>query len=144
MSKQRDKKLLPDQKPHGEKKALSSDAKKLIFYVAINSVILMSVYFYFINIGFNQIMLIYMAFTAAFTLAYIIYNRAFTRKGLTEDMLTDDWSDEKKREFIQSGKDRLKKSRWMLTILIPMIFTFFADWITLFLLPYLENFFSGQ
>ena len=78
------------------------------------------------------------AFTS-FIVAYIIYNRAMTRRGVTVDMLPDEWSYEEKVEFIEDGKQRLKKSSWMLMFIIAFIFTFAFDLLELYALPFLEE-----
>ena len=76
-------------------------------------------------------------------LAYLIYNRGMSRRGITEDMLPAEWSEEEKRRFVQDGKDRLHKSRWLLMLNIAFLFTFAADFIELYFLPVLQGWLAG-
>jgi hypothetical protein len=77
-----------------------------------------------------------------FLIAYIAYNRAFTRKEITADMLPDDWSEQKKQDYINDGKIRMEKSRWMLSVIIPFLVTFMAEALYLFVWTgWLENLF---
>lgn len=82
---------------------------------------------------------VYLIAFTAFIAAYIIYNRAMTRRGVTVDMLPDEWSYEEKVEFIEDGRRRLKKSSWMLMFIIAFIFTFAFDLLELYALPFLEE-----
>ena len=74
----------------------------------------------------------YMLAFGGFLVAYIAYNRAFTRKGVTVDMLPDSWSDEKKQEYVEDGVRRAEKSKWMLSVIIPFLITILADTLYLF------------
>ncbi len=100
--------------------------------------------FYYISLNFSFfpfVMWGYMLALAGLTLTYIIYNRGMSRKGITEDMLPDEWDADKKREFIESGINRLKRSRWMLMLIIAFLVTFAVEAITLFLLPLIDGLF---
>ncbi|MBQ8836398.1 MAG: hypothetical protein IJ002_02690 [Clostridia bacterium] len=72
-------------------------------------------------------------------LVYIIYNRGFARKRITMDMLPAEWSYEEKTEFIEDGKRRLKRSQWMLMLIIAFAFTLAFELLELYVLPWLEN-----
>ena len=52
--------------------------------------------------------------------------------GLPWDMLPEEWSEEQKLAYISDGERRLKKSKWMLTIIFPLVLTFLFDCIELF------------
>jgi uncharacterized membrane protein len=78
---------------------------------------------------------------AVLAFIYIVYNRAFSRKGVTEEMLPPEWDVEKKREFIEDGKRRLAKSKWMLMGIIALIVTFVVEAVTLFLIPLFSGWF---
>ena len=80
-----------------------------------------------------------MASLAILFVAYIIYNRGFSRKGVTVDMLPSEWSEEKKLEFIENGKVRLEKSKWLLIFIISLMFTFIAEAFALFVFPMIEG-----
>ena len=79
-------------------------------------------------------MVLYMALLLGFTLAYLIYNRFFYRKGVIPEQLPQDWSAEKKEAFLADGERREARSRWMLTVIFPLIVTFFVDAVDLFIL----------
>lgn len=89
------------------------------------------------------VLIIYMAIATILILTYVIYNRGFSRKGITEDMLPQSWSEEKKQEFVESGKLRLKRSKPLLLAIITFIFTFFMDVMELIVIPFFTNMIGG-
>ncbi len=106
---------------------------KLALIVAVNTVIIFGFYRLMLNFYYFEIVMgIYLALTAGIVFAYFIYNRGMTRRNLTPDMLPDDWTEEQKAAYIGDGADRLRKSRWMLTIIFPLVLTFLFDCIELF------------
>lgn len=84
----------------------------------------------------------YMIILTAFVLVYIFYNRAFSRNGVTVDMLPANWSEEKKSEFVASGEKRKQKSKWMLMFIIAFLVTFLVDAIELFVFPLFDGLFK--
>ena len=78
------------------------------------------------------VMVAYMIAFGGLLAAYIIYNRAFSRKNITPEMLPDHWSVDEKQNFIRDGEERMKKSQWMLMIIIPLLVTFAAEAMYLF------------
>ena len=80
------------------------------------------------------VMVLYMALLLGFSLAYLIYNRFLYRKNLTVEDLPDTMTDEQKQDFIQDGKERLRKSKWMMLIILPLVITFLVDSFELFVL----------
>ena len=142
MAPKRNKNNLPSQK-----KELSPKTRQLAISVVINSVILRFVYYGAMALNVPIISMIvtwgYMLVFGGFLVAYVAYNRAFTRREITPDMLPDDWPLEKKQEYINSGKIRMEKSRWMLSVIIPFLVTFMAEALYLFVWTgWLENFFN--
>ena len=79
-------------------------------------------------------MALYTALLLGFLLAYLIYNRFLYRKGLTEEDLPDSMTPEQKQAFLEDGRTRLKKSKWMMLIILPLVLTFLFDAVDLFLL----------
>lgn len=129
------------------KKELSPKTRQLAISLVINSALLLFVYYGAISINVPIISIIvtwgYMLVFGGFLVAYIAYNRAFTRKEITVEMLPDDWSLEKKQEYINDGKLRMEKSRWMLSVIIPFLITFMAEALYLFVWTgWLEKFFN--
>ncbi len=117
---------------------MKPELKQRMILLLANSAILMSVYFYAASLGF-PIYYIYFALGGILGLVYVIYNKGFSGKNITPEMLPDHMTPEQKQAFIEDSKRRLRSSRWMLTILVPILFTFAAD---LFYLFVLEGLFS--
>ena len=86
------------------------------------------------------VMLLYSALLLGFGVAYLCYNRFFYRHGITQDQLPEDWSAQRKCEFLADGERRIARSKWMLLILIPLLVTFLFDAVDLFIL---DPFFRG-
>jgi uncharacterized membrane protein len=76
-----------------------------------------------------------------FIIAYFILVAIGVAAGVTEEMLPPEWDVEKKREFIEDGKRRLAKSKWMLMGIIALIVTFVVEAVTLFLIPLFSGWF---
>lgn len=80
------------------------------------------------------VMVLYMVLLAVFVIWYLIYNRFLYRKNLTKDDLSSDMTDEEKEAFLADGRERLAKSKWMMLIIFPLVFTFLIDAVDLFIL----------
>ena len=106
-----------------------------------NTIVLMSAYMYLVKTSYMMITLwVYLALTIGFLSAYIIYNRGFPRRDLNRDMLSDDMSNAEKDALIEDVRTRFERSKWMLTVIFPLVMTFCFD---LFVLYVLEPLFSG-
>ena len=93
---------------------------------------------------FFGVMIAYFLVFAAALIAYLSYNRGFVNKNVTIEMLPADWSEEKKQAFLAAEKERVRKSRWMLTVIIPFIVVFMCEALYLFVWDsYLADFFKG-
>ncbi|MBR0450074.1 MAG: hypothetical protein IIX30_04580 [Clostridia bacterium] len=136
-----------------EKKGKRLNKKKLKYLLAtVGLSVLFCVFYYTVMeisarnpslyYFFPTVMFIYMALLAVLALVYIIYNRGFSRKGVTVDMLPLEWSDEKKQSFVESGKQRLERSKWLLVFIIALLFTFVMEAVVLFALPTVKEFFA--
>ena len=111
--------------------------KKIFLIILTAAVSFLVLLFYRISLNFSffpYVMWGYMIVLTALVIGYILYNRGFTRRGVTVDMLTDEWDDEKKREFVKSGEDRIRRSKWMLILIIAFMMTFLVDAIELFVI----------
>ncbi len=114
-----------------------------LIVLAINTTVILGVYlaamrFYY----FEYTLAAYIILAAGISVGYVVYNRGFSRRGITLDMLPDTMTPEEKSEFIADGERRMKKSKWMLTIILPFIFTFAYEFITLFLVDLFKSLFS--
>lgn len=108
------------------------------------SAIVFAVYRFMIYYCFFEAALIsYMAIETVFVLAYVIYNRGFSRRGVTAEMLPESWSDEKKEKFIENGVKRFEKSKWMLIVILAFLLTFLIDMIELWIIPFLLDLISS-
>lgn len=120
----------------------NKDNKRYLILLIINTVLFFTVYRTLISFGEQTqdtfysfvCMVSYLALLLGFTVAYLIYNRFFYRHGVTYEQLPDEWSAEKKIDFIEDAKKRMKKSKWMITIIFPLVFTFFIDAVDLFII----------
>ena len=126
---------------------LRSSAKafnwKLLLIVALNTAIIFGFYRLMLNfLYFEFVMGGYLVITAGFVFSYVIYNRGFSRHNLTREMLPEEWSEEKKIEFVESGEKRLKRSKWLLVFILAIVFTFVVEAIMLFVVPFLRGIFS--
>ena len=108
----------------------------------VNTVLFMSVYFVFLryaDLAQNAyysfiVMILYMALFVGFLLGYLIYNRFLYRKNLTVQDLPDTMTQQEKEDFIADGTERLRKSKWVMLIILPIVITFLVDAIDLFVL----------
>ena len=128
-----------------EAEALAKRRRNLgyLLLVIVNTVILFGLYRVMVDLGYFLIIFpIYAGLCTGVILGYLIYNRGLSRKGLTPDMLPGSWSEEEKHAFLEDGRRRLKKSKWLLTIIVPFLFTFAFEAIDLFVLDYLKPLFS--
>ena len=126
-------------------KNISPESKKNFILLLANTVILTFIYFgsMGLDIPFLSIVVTFgywIAF-AGFLIAYIAYNRAFTRKNLTPEMLPDSWPKKKKDEYIAQGKIRFEKSRWMISVIIPIMIPIMLDAIYLFTFEMIKKLF---
>lgn len=119
--------------------------KKYILPLLINTALAYGVYALLANTKFCIITLwVYFALLLGSASAYIIYNRAFSRRGVTAEMLPDSMSDNEKREFIEDGERRLQKSKWMILIIFPLVMTFIIDTMLIFTVEPLAKAFGLQ
>ncbi|MBQ9749888.1 MAG: hypothetical protein IJV87_04800 [Clostridia bacterium] len=140
-----------------EKKEISPETKRRALLLAVNVITFTMIYFVAINLnvivlpasilGFpiflaHIVTILYWVALAVFLIVYVAYNRAFSRKGITVEMLPDTWTAEQKTEFVEDGQRRLENSKWMLSVIIPLIVPIMLDAIYLFTWPIIENLFS--
>ena len=114
---------------------------RLLILIALTIAVLVVYRFFLDHRLFLAVMIVYMVIFVAFLVVYLIYNRGFSRRNVTAEMLPDTWSEEQKKEFIEDGRRRLSRSRWMLFPLFALGFTFAYDAIELFVVPYVQNLF---
>ena len=135
MAKRRKKRNLPTAQT--EKKSVSKTALLLLFALIGATVVSLTVYRFLMRGPYFRITLIvYLVLGTASALGYVLYNRGFSRKDLTADMLPADWSDEKKKSFLEDGARRMKRSRWVLIVAFAIFTTLAVDMIELYVIPF--------
>ena len=137
----------PHKPSDAPKKEISAEAKKRFWLVIIMTIVLFAIYYgspVFLPELELVVMVIYMVAFAGLLISYFIYNRGFVNKDVTEDMLPDTWSQEKKTAFLEGERMRTEKSRWMLVLIIPFAMVFMAEALYLFVWEgWLGNFLKG-
>ena len=111
----------------------------LLLLLVGNSILFSVAYFALATIF--PIYIVYLAVGVILTLIFVIYNRGFVGKNLTPDQMGGEMSLEEKQKFIDDCAARLHRSRWMITIIFPIVLAFCLDMMYLFLLPMLEGIF---
>lgn len=76
---------------------------------------------------------IYYAALAALGVAYVVWNRGFTRMGVSRDMLPAAWDEAEKDRFLSDAARWRRQSRCLLYLIIPLCLTFLYDIVVLFL-----------
>jgi hypothetical protein len=128
-----------------EKPDLSGSCKKWVTLgiLILSCIAVFAVYRALLDILYEYVLIAYMVILAFFVFAYLIYNRGMSRKGVTVDMLPEEWSAAQKEEFVREGKERLHRSRWMLIVILAFTFTLAADFFVLYFLPMIQGWFSA-
>ena len=146
MADKKKKRNLRELANSGEIKKPSPEKLKRIALIAFNSVILTVVYFGFMQMEHPIISpIVTVGFWAGFGImltVFAIYNRGFTQRGITREMLPDSWSEEKKTDYLESITRRQRKSQWMLAVIIPLMIPIMLDALMLFTLPIITNIFN--
>ena len=122
-----------------DKQIVAKNIGRLLVMIAATAIIY-GVYRFMLTQPYFEIVLgIYLAAATAAILGYVIYNRGFSRSGITRDMLPDTMSEEQKDAFIEDAKRRSERSRWLLIIAFAFLFTFAFDAFELFVLDGLRG-----
>jgi len=117
------------------RKKLSPTSARLAILLLVNSVLFSVLYFVIAGAGFDYVLYVYTALAAILAFVFVIYNRGFSSKNVTTEMLPDTMSDEEKRAFIADGERRLSASRWLLTLIFPLVLAIALDVMYLYLFP---------
>lgn len=134
------------QKELQKKEPLSAAERRerivLIAATAISSIVVFAVYRLLLNYYyFEYVLMAYIGVSAVCILSYVIYNRGFSRSGITVDMLPDSWSEEKKTDFVEDARRRLRRSRPLLVAVLAFVITFAFDVLELYVFPFLKSLF---
>lgn len=142
MAKKRNKRDDGGQSGQGAGKRPDSRAVGFLMLLVIVTMTVFALYRFLLDFYYFEVVLIvYMVIATAFVLSYFIYNRGLSRRGITPEMLPDTWSEEQKLAFVEDGKRRLQRSKWMIIPIFAFLFTFSVDLIELLVLPTLRDLF---
>ena len=118
-----------------ERKKLGKSALIKLLLLVGATVTALVIYRFFMNRPeFYIVFGIYALIAAASIVGYVIYNRGFSRNGVTYEMLPDEWSEEEKNAFLNDTKLRAKRSYWLLIVAFAFLFTFAYDAFDLFVI----------
>lgn len=113
---------------------VTREGKRLTLLLILNTLVAMLVYFGCVALEFIYMMYIYVGLSAVLFVIYMIYNRGFVLRGATPDMLPDTMSPVEKQAKFDEAARRMRRSRWMLTVIIPLVICILIDMIWLFFL----------
>ena len=101
---------------------------RLMLLLIFNTALFVSVYFTLpVLTRFAYLPVIYLAVGCGLMLWFVFYNRGFSLRNAKPEDLPDSLSRAEKEEKIAKAKERFRRSRWALTIVIPILLTFFFD-----------------
>ncbi|MBQ9759730.1 MAG: hypothetical protein IJW16_00115 [Clostridia bacterium] len=116
--------------------------KKLGLLLLFNTAVIVALYFVLVGIGAWFMTPIYIGLAAVSAIVFIFYNRGFYAAKATPEQLPNNMSHAEKQEYIKEGKERLSRSRWMITLIFPLILALAADMIYLYFFPSIQELFS--
>ena len=92
-------------------------------------------------VSYLVVLIVYGVISLVMGLWYVIYNRGFVGKKITDDMLPVEWTKEEKDNFLNDLTERRKKSKWMMLVIIPMIATFLFEAVDVYMLDSIRSLF---
>ena len=93
----------------------------------MNTLLALLIYFGCIALGFSAIFFVFVTLAAVLLLVYVIYNQGFVLRGATPEMLDESLPVEERQAMIDKAAARYHSSRWMMTVIIPLIVAVLAD-----------------
>ena len=112
---------------------MKPENKKLAICLLINTAVLIALYYAIPAwTHFMYLPHIYLVAGTGLGLYYVIYNRGFVGKNATPDSLPNTMSPVQKQQYIEESRERMQKSKWALTILLPIIVTILIDMLYVF------------
>ena len=137
------KELPTERRNEGENKKKISRKTVVRFFVLVAVVVLTNLIYRLLletPIGLYAFF-VFLATETVLIFTYVIYNRGFSRRGITTDMLPDTMSEEEKDAWIANGEQRMKRSKWMLIPIFSLLITFLLEAMELIALPTLKDLF---
>ena len=115
-------------------KPMSKEAKRMAALLVCNCVAGIAIYFGCIAAGFPWIMFVYAGLAAVLLIGYVIYNQGFVLRGVTPEMLDDQLPIEEREAMIARATDRYDASRWIMTVIIPLVLSVLLDALYIYVL----------
>ncbi len=116
------------------RKPITKEAKKTAMLLLMNTMLALLIYFGCIALGFSAIFFVFITLAAVLLLVYVIYNQGFVLRGATPEMLDESLPVEERQAMIDKAAVRYSSSRWMMTVIIPLIVAVLADAIYIYFL----------
>ena len=113
---------------------MTREGRKLTALLILNTLLAMLIYFGCVALELMFMIYLYLGLAAVLLIVYVVYNRGFALRDVTPDMLPDSLTLEQKQAKLDEAARRLRDSRWLLTVIVPLIITVMFDAIYLFLL----------
>lgn len=115
-------------------KPITKEAKRMALMLLCNSTVALAVYFGCIAAGLPWIMFVYAGLAAVLLVGYVIYNQGFVLRGVTPEMLDDQLPLEEREAMIARAAARYDASRWIMTIIIPLVLAVLVDALYIYVL----------
>ena len=133
----------PAGRPKTVHEAFARINKKHLVMLIVNCVVIIGLYRLFMNAAFEftvqkVVVLTYMIGASVLILAYVIYNRGFSGRGVTAEMLPDTMTEKEKDDYIADTAERGKKSKWMMTFIVPLLLALLIDLLDMYVLKNLS------
>ena len=123
------------------KAALSRFNFRLVIALAVSVIFLLGIFLVVWEMGHEIVIsIIYGVIALAAAIWYLLLNRGFVGKLPTAQELPPTWDKQKREDFISDLKTRRQKSKKLMLILVPMIFTFCYKLLELYFFPLLTAF----
>lgn len=118
------------------KLALSRFNLRLVISLSVSIIFFLGIFLVVWELGYPLIIsLIYGVITLAAALWYIIYNKGMIGSIPSAEMLPTTWDKQTREDFIEDLRQRRQKSKRVMLILVPMIFTFCYKILDMYLFP---------
>ena len=138
--KNRNSRTCEGQEGQDERKPISRSALVFLFVSIALTVAVYTVYRFLMQQSyFVTALYVYVAIACLSLFGYVIYNRGFSRRGVTVEMLPDTMSEAQKLAFVEDAAKRLKRSRWLLCVTFAFFVTFALDLFEIFALPLVKR-----
>jgi hypothetical protein len=121
---------------HSLKLTLSRFNFKLVISLSVSIIFFLGIFLVVWELGYPLIIsLIYGVITLAAALWYIICNKGMIGALPTVEQLPTTWDKQTREDFIEDLRQRRQKSKRVMLILVPMIFTFCYKILDMYLFP---------